>query len=142
MNATSFLRRAFGLLFGQNGAADELALVQRDEEAQARLDGRGVLVQLVAVKRVTNLGAQRVARAQPGRLQPVRLAGSQQLVPNRLDALARRHDLKPVLARVAGARDPDRAASMGEAGNLVLLQIRHPRHAACRRWTARESSRR
>src|ERR1017187_3360147 len=53
--------RAISLLLGQHGSADELALIQRNEEAHARLDGSGVLVQFMAVKWVTNFGAQCVA---------------------------------------------------------------------------------
>src|ERR1035437_2857508 len=90
------LARTLGLLLGQHGAAYEIALVQGNEEAHARLDGSGILVQFVAVKGVADLGAQRVARAQPGRFQPAGLAGSEQLVPNRLNASARGHDFKSI----------------------------------------------
>src|ERR1035437_479057 len=135
------LVRALGLLLGQYSATDELAFVQRDEEAHARLDRGGVFVQFVAVKRVANLRAQRVARAQPGRFQPVGLARDEQLMPDRLDVLARCHDLKPILAGVAGARNPDCLAGQFKAGHLVLLQIRHARHLrAARGRTGAESA--
>src|ERR1035437_2780846 len=130
------LGRALRLLLGENGATDEFALVQGHKEAHPGLDAGGVPIQFVAVERVTHFRAQRVARAKTGRLQPVWLAGSEQLIPNRLDALARGNDFKSILARVTGAPNPERLPGQAEAGNLVLLQVCHPRHDRAARGRA------
>jgi hypothetical protein len=53
-------------------AAVEFALVERHEKPEAGFDGRGLLVQFMAVKRVANFRAQRVARAEAARLDAKR----------------------------------------------------------------------
>ena len=55
---------AAGFLFFQDVAANELRLFQRDKKADAGFDGRGVLIQLMAIKGVTHLGPQSIARTQ------------------------------------------------------------------------------
>ncbi len=77
-----FFLHAVGFLFRENGAAIEFALVERDKKSEPGLDGRGLLVQFMAVKRIANFRAQRVARAEAAGLDAERLAGGEQLVPN------------------------------------------------------------
>src|SRR6185436_4274353 len=64
-----FPLRTVLLLPREHAAPDKISFVQRNEKSDARLDRRGVLIQLVAVKRITNFRAQRVARAQTCGLQ-------------------------------------------------------------------------
>ena len=107
---TGSLRRYLGTFFGFTAACLLLTLWARD-------------AQQVAVQRFRHLGdahalaiagfqAQRVARAQAGRLD----AGVEQRVPERHRLLLRQDDLVAVLARVAGARHEQRRA--GEAVGL------------------------
>src|ERR1035441_3797273 len=114
--------RAYCLLLGQNRATDEFALAQGHKEAHAGLDGRSVFIQFVAIERVTHFRAQRIARAETGRLQPVRSASSEQLIPNCLDALAWGNDFKSIFACVTGAPNPKCLPGQAEACDLVLLQ--------------------
>ena len=91
-------------------AADEVALVELHDPAEAGLERRGRLVELVPVERQRRLEAQRVARAEADRRdRPIGAPRLEQRVPER--AACRRADveLEAVLAGVAGARDQDAA---------------------------------
>jgi hypothetical protein len=73
----------------------------------------------VAVQRVAHLGAQRVARAQPARADPLGRAGGEQLVPQLAGPAGRDQQLVAVLAGVAGAADrhvAGRERHVGEVG--------------------------
>ena len=116
------------LLFRENGTSDEFALVERDKKSESGLDGRGLLVQLMTVKRVANLCAQRVARAETARLDAERVPGSEQSVPNVLDGFVRTDDFESVFAGVAGALDEHTALFKVKAGDLVFLQFSYATH--------------
>src|SRR5690606_577621 len=73
--------------------------------AAARLERGRSLGQLVAVEAVAGLQPGRVARAEPGGLEPERRAGLQERLPDGLDALGLTVDLEPRLAGVAGVRE-------------------------------------
>ena len=92
--------RAFGLDPPQLLGADELR-VQRADPAEARRDGIGIGPDVVAVERVADLEAERVARAEPARRRAARENG----VPERRRVLGHGHQLDTLLARVAGAVD-------------------------------------
>ena len=62
--------------------ADEIALVELDRPADARRERVDRLGELVAVERHRGLEPQRIAGAEPARLDPVRLAGFQQGLPD------------------------------------------------------------
>ena len=126
LEGDEFFFHAIRLLFGQHGATNEFALVERDKKSDASLNRRGVLVQFVAVKRIANFRAQRVARAEAGGLQAERLADGEQFIPQMLDGFVAADDFKSVLARVAGARNQNIVCLKIEAADLVFLQIRHP----------------
>ena len=78
----------------------------------------------MAVKRIANLGAQRVARAEAARLDAERLSGGEQSVPNVPDGFVRTDDFESVFAGVAGARDEHAAMFKVKTGDLVFLQYR------------------
>ena len=90
--------------------ADEVAAVELHHPAEARLERRGLLVEVVAVERQPRLEAQRVARAQADRLAAGGAGRLEQRVPQRGGVLGVAEDLEAVLAGVAGAGDPDRHA--------------------------------
>ena len=71
-----------------------------DRPGEARLDGAGGLVDVVAVEAEARLQAQRVARAEADRLHAVL---RQQQLRQRLRVLRRNRDLEAVLAGIAGA---------------------------------------
>ena len=98
-----------GLLRAQRVAADEVGAVQLHDPAEARLERRGLVVEVVAVERQPRLEAQRVARAQAHGLAADGGGGLEQRGPTaRAASPARAEDLEAVLAGVAGAGDPDR----------------------------------
>ena len=90
-----------------NVAAVKFAFVERDEKSEPGFDRRRVLVQFVAVKRIANFRAQRVARAEAAGFQAKRLADLKNFVPELLDGFVAADDFKSVLAGVAGARNED-----------------------------------
>ena len=105
----------------------KFAFVERHKKSQPGLDGRGVLVQFMAVKRIANFRAQRVARAEAAGLDAERLADGENFVPNLPDGLVGADDFKSILAGVAGARDEDAVVFKIEPADLVFLQIGHAR---------------
>ena len=117
------------LLRPQRLVAEEGLLGPADRPAQPGLhrgDGRR---QVLTVQRVAHLGAQRVPGAEPGRLQPVRLAGGHDRVPDRQRGGDRDDQLVAALAGVAGPADRDRGAGRAR-----------PRRRTCSR--ARSAARR
>ena len=75
------------------------------------MTGVVVAVEVVAVERQSRLEPQRIARAEPDRLDP--LVGDQR-VGQRLDIARRDRNLEAVLAGVARAADPQRLAVPAE----------------------------
>ncbi len=92
--------RPFFLHAAEDVDALEL-LVERARPAEAGRDRVGVGADVVAVKRVADLEAQRVARAEPARDDAAR----EHRVPELAGVLGHAHELAPVLAGVAGAVD-------------------------------------
>src|SRR5262249_55440379 len=129
LEGDAFFLHAAGFLFRQNGATDEIALVERDKETDAGFDGSGVFVEFVTVERVADLGAERVARAQPGGHEPERPPELKHFVPNALDGRVFAGDFKAVLAGVAGTGNQDATVFKMESANLVFLQTGHASHA-------------
>src|ERR1039458_4201434 len=123
-----FFLRTAGFLFRENGASIEFAFVERDKKSESGLDGRGLLVQLMAVKRVANFRAQRVARAKTAWLDAERLPGSEQSVPNVPDGFVRTDDFESVFTGVAGAREEHTSLFKVKAGDLVFLQFSYATH--------------
>ena len=76
------LRAGAGLLDRlERGAPDEVALLELHDPPEVDLERVRVAVELVAVQRHAGLEAQRVARSEPARPEPVTLAGGQQRRP-------------------------------------------------------------
>ena len=88
-NGASFSRRA-GLAHGAHGVGADEAGVLLAAPAEAGLDRAALLHQVVAVEVEAHLQAQRVARAQPGRLG----AAGHDRVPDRRGVLARRRSAR------------------------------------------------
>jgi len=86
----------------------------------------------MAVKRIANLGAQCVARAETARLDAERVPGGEQSAPNVADGFVRTDDFESVFAGVAGARDEYVVIVKMEAGDLVFLQTGHTVHPQAR----------
>src|ERR1019366_7666784 len=97
-----FFLHAVRLLFREHGTAVELALVERNEKSDARLDRRGIFVQFVAVKRIANFRAQCVARAKAAGLDAERRAHGEKLVPKTASGNFRTENFKTVFAGVTG----------------------------------------
>ncbi len=75
-------RRALRLLAGEDRLAGELGLLaQGDEEIEARLDGRPLVVQVLAVERIARLETEGVPAAQAARLETRFLATRQERFP-------------------------------------------------------------
>ena len=115
-------------MFRKNGTPIEFALVERDKKSEPGLDGRGLLVQLMAVKRIANLRAQCGARAEAARFDAERVPGSEQGVPNVPDGFVRADDFKSVLAGVARALDQHTAMFKVKTGDLIFLQFGYATH--------------
>src|SRR6185503_16452329 len=94
---------ALGLLLGEHIAPEERSLVELDGPAEAGLERRGRVVDVVAVQRQLRLEPQRVARAEADRQAAERLRGVEQRRPQADRVGARARELEAVLARVAGA---------------------------------------
>ena len=118
----AFFGNAFFLLLGQHRASDEVTFVERHKKTQAGFDRGCLLVQLLSVKRITHLGSQRVARAEPARFQAERTADLEELVPDR-DDLERSKYFKTIFAGVAGAGDVNDHAVEVEKSQFVFLEI-------------------
>ena len=103
---TSLRVSALGLLPGERRLADEaLAL---DHPAEAGLERRVLLVDVVAVEGEARLEAQGVARAEADRLEARAAAAVEERVPQaRRRSAACDEQLEAVLAGVAGARHVD-----------------------------------
>ena len=98
-------RRALGDLLLDDGSAGKAALraaLLADAPQQARFDRRRRGVDVVAVEAEARFEAQRIARAQPDRLD---LGLGQKLAGDGVGGVGRRGDLEAVAAGVARARD-------------------------------------
>src|ERR671919_2525240 len=94
-------RRTLGDLLLDDGSAREAALraaFLADAPQQARFDRRGRGVDVVAVEAETGLKAQRIARAEPDRLD---LGLSEQLARDRIGGVAGGRNLEAVAAGIA-----------------------------------------
>src|ERR1035437_1091950 len=123
-----FLVHAVGLLLREDGTAMEIAFVERYERSDPGLNRRGVLVEFVAVKRVTGFRAQRVPRAESGGFQAEGLTGGKQSGPEGYNCGIRTENLKTIFARVTGAGDVDFFILKMEAGDLVFLEFGRRHH--------------
>src|SRR5439155_9001880 len=106
--------------------ADEVPLVEFGDPAEPRLERICGLVDVVAVEREARFEAERVARAEAGRLHPHRFAELEERAPKLRSVVPRAEDLDAVLARVSGARDGAshvRHHGVAEAKALELLQL-------------------
>ena len=118
LEADDLAGRALGLLAAQHVAAEERRLVPADDPAQVAFEHGGGLVHVVAVEAHRRLEAQRVARAEAARDQPVVLARPARSAFHSARRELRRHeDLEAVLAGVAGARD-----GAADAGHLAVRE--------------------
>ena len=120
---------AVGTLLFDHGAADKVAVCRLpgNGPAQRRLQRAGGLVHVRAIQVHAGLEAQGIARAKPGRLDP----GSQQLLPERGRFTRRQHDLKAVLAGIAGTGNEPVAGKGAKEGlqfarRLAGLGIEQP----------------
>ena len=89
----------------------------------------------MAVKRITYLSAQGIARAQARWLQAIGVAGCKNGVPDGFDDCGGRDNLESVLPGVPGAGQIKRFSREMKNGELVLAQISgtiHACSAACR----------
>jgi len=82
LEGDTLLLNSGSLFLRQHRAPHEIAFIQRDEAANAGFDRSGLLIQLVALKRVTDFGAECIARAQSGGLQTMSMAGGEEAIPN------------------------------------------------------------
>ena len=124
--ADALARRALGDLLLDDRGAGEAALhaaLLADAPQQARLDRRGRGVDVVAVEAEAGLEAQRIARAQPDRLD---LRLGQQLARDRIGGVGRRRDLVAVAAGIARARDVAARAVDHDEGAGHEFQARRP----------------
>ena len=128
LECDEFFPRAVDFLFRENGAAIEFVFVERDKKSQPGLDGRGLLVQFMAIKRVADLGAQGVARTEAARFDAEWLPGGKQSIPNVPDGFVRTDDFESVFAGIARARDQHAAVFKVKAGDLVFLQFSYATH--------------
>ena len=103
---TSFRARPCCLLAHERVAPDEVALVELHDPAEARLERRRRLVDVVAVEREARLEPERVARAEAARLDRRRPRRPRRARPRAAARpRARQKSSNAVLAGVAGARD-------------------------------------
>src|SRR5438105_14497084 len=77
------VRRPFLFLLEQGRTADEITLREVHSEDRARLERRGLLVNVVAVQKIANLQAQKIARPKPAGLDDAPPPGFQQGFPDR-----------------------------------------------------------
>src|SRR5690606_35600728 len=103
--ADAFLPAAAPLQLRERAPADEVALVELDDPAEARLERRVVLVEVVAVQRVAHLEAERVTGAEADRQDAVVRAGEEKPAPEGHRVVRRDVQLEAILARVARAAD-------------------------------------
>ena len=79
------------------------------EASEAGFDRRGLRVDVVAVKRIAHLEAQRVTRTKAARYDTV-LAAGKDAIPKVARAIGSTHDLDARLAGIARIRNPRRYA--------------------------------
>lgn len=100
---------ALGLELGKDGVSAMettlLAAVLWDDPRESALDGRGGVIQVVAVQTHAGLEAEAIAGAQAGPAELVRAARLEQQLGQGGRVLSRHGDLEAILARVAAARD-------------------------------------
>src|SRR4051812_5508991 len=95
----------FGVLEQERPLPDKpLLLVQVNRETDARLQRRGLGVELVPIEAHACFETKRVPRPEPGGDD----AGLDQATPDAQGAVWGKIDLEPVLTRVPGARDDGR----------------------------------
>src|ERR1043166_1264376 len=102
-------------------ASDEVALGELDEPAEVGLEGRGGVVDVVAVERHPHLEAERVAGAESRRRHASR---ADERFPDRRRITIVEVELEAVLAGVAGAGDDARAARDDAFGEVVVADLR------------------
>src|SRR3954468_15631651 len=81
----TFSTHSIFLLLGQDRSADKLRFVERDEESHSGLKWSRLFVEFMAIEGIAHLGPKGIPGAQPGRLQTVSVANSQDVIPDRLD---------------------------------------------------------
>src|SRR5690606_4012444 len=100
------------------------------------LERRGRVVELVAVERHAGLESERVACAQSGRAEPLRLAGREQAGEERLRVAGGAGELEAGRSRVAGRRDEqveprelhaDDTEALREGQRSARETLEHPR---------------
>src|SRR2546421_8002707 len=69
LESSQFAARSFRFLTLQDIASEEVALLDLDDPAKVGLEGRGGLVDVVAVERHLRFEAKRVARAKSARFR-------------------------------------------------------------------------
>ena len=107
-------------------AVDELlALGELGDPAQAGLDGRGRVVDVVAIEAETLLKTQRVARSEADVLQTVLLAGIPEGFPQLGAVLVGHVDLAAARPRVAGDRKDGVHARNGQLAERIVLHVLH-----------------
>src|SRR5882724_780918 len=124
-----FLLHAVSFLFGENRAAIESTFVERNKKSDARFNRRGVLIQFVAVKRIANFRAQRVARAEAAWLDSELFSDFQKFFPRLLNCYIRAGDFKSIFTRVAGSRNQNASAREKKSANFIFLQVGYTAHA-------------
>src|ERR1700682_1155088 len=97
--------RASVLPRGQSFAPDELALAKLHRPAEAGLVGIHGFVHVVAVQTERGFEARGITRAEARRENPRALAFAEDRVPDLRHMAGVDEELKPVLTRIAGARD-------------------------------------
>ena len=133
LEADELARQAVRLLHAlERRAADEVALVELDDPAEAGLERVRRLVDVVAVERAAApRGAACRARRGRSASTPSRLPSSSSACQTRSASLGRAEDLEAVLAGVAGARDGAAARCRG-----VPTSGWNSKHAEARRARA------
>ncbi|OPZ77851.1 MAG: hypothetical protein BWY77_01620 [bacterium ADurb.Bin431] len=117
VEADQFAFEAGGLDLKQGFTADELALVEFRDPAEAGLQGIGGLIDVIAIKAVFHLEAQGVACAEADGFDVELGAGRHHRFPDLHSRFIGHHQLIPEFAGVAGARNHHR-----DAGSLGLIQ--------------------
>src|SRR5262249_19004124 len=103
LEAHDLAGQRLGLHLLDGRAPDEVALPHLHRPRKAGLDGVRGLVDLVAVEREARLQPQRVARAEPGRLEAERAPDLHELPEEAGRVVPGAEHLDAVLARVPGA---------------------------------------
>src|SRR5881394_3476467 len=114
-----FFARTNFFCLQQRIATDEIWFAYIDEESESRLDRVALRREIRTIKRVAHVQPQRIARAQPTRLNSKRLALFKHSAPKLDRVVCRKENFDAILAGVSGAGDRNVRSLKGNINNVI-----------------------